>query len=114
MGKTDGSETLKNQNQKLYYHRVGAQQSDDILVAEFPENPSWRMAVQVSDCGKYLIMMVVKDCRDNLIYFADLEKTGEIRGKLELTPVVTKFEADYHVSLHFIKIITRSALVMTK
>lgn len=97
MGKTDGSETLKNENQKLYYHRVGEKQSQDVLVAEFPENPSWRMAVQVTDCGKYLIVMVVKDCRDNLIYFADLEKTGDIKGQLELTPVVTKFEADYHV-----------------
>ena len=42
-GKTDGSETVMNENQKLYYHRVGETQDKDILVAEFPENPSWRM-----------------------------------------------------------------------
>lgn len=42
-GKTDGSETVMNENQKLYYHRVGEAQEKDVLVAEFPENPSWRM-----------------------------------------------------------------------
>lgn len=42
-GKTDGSETAMNENQKLYYHRVGESQDKDVLVAEFPENPSWRM-----------------------------------------------------------------------
>lgn len=42
-GKTDGSETQKNENQKLYYHRVGEPQEKDVLVVEFPENPAWRM-----------------------------------------------------------------------
>lgn len=42
-GKVDGSETVMNENQKLYYHRVGETQDKDVLVAEFPENPSWRM-----------------------------------------------------------------------
>ncbi|XP_031619279.1 prolyl endopeptidase-like [Contarinia nasturtii] len=94
-GKTDGSETVMNENQKLYYHRVGESQEKDVLVAEFPENPSWRMSTQVSDCGKYLIVTIVKACRDNLLYFADLEKNGPINGKIPLTPIVTEFEADY-------------------
>lgn len=87
-----------NENQKLYYHRVGDLQEQDVLVAEFPENPSWRMSAQVSHCGKYLIMSIIKDCRDNLLYFADLEKNGQISGKLTLTQIVHKFEADYDVS----------------
>lgn len=40
-------------------------------------------------------MRVVKDCRDDLVFFADLEKTGEITGKLELNQIVFKFESDY-------------------
>lgn len=55
-------------------------------------------STQVSDCGKYMIVSIVKACRDNLLYFADLEKNGEIIGKIPLTPIVTEFEADYDVS----------------
>lgn len=98
MGKTDGLETKKNENQKLYYHRIGQNQSEDILVAELLENPLWRMYTLVSDCGKYLIVMILRGGVHNLIYTVDLEATGEIKGKLDLVPVITKFEADYHVS----------------
>lgn len=98
-GKTDGSETLMNENQKLYYHRVGQSQDQDVLVVEFLENPTWRMYAQVSDCGKYLFVSIIKDCRDNLVYFADLEAAGTINGKLKITPIVTKFESDYYVRL---------------
>lgn len=52
----------------------------------------------MSDCGKYLIVSIVKACRDNLLYFADLEKNGKITGKIPLTPIVTEFESDYEVS----------------
>lgn len=48
-------------------------------------------------CGKFVILSIVKDCRDNLLYFTDLEKNGDINGKLSFTPIVTKFEADYEV-----------------
>lgn len=54
----------------------------------------------MSDCGKYLIVSIVKACRDNLLYFADLEKNGEITGKIPLTPIVTEFVADYDVNIN--------------
>lgn len=57
-------------------------------------------STEVSDCGKYLIVSIVKACRDNLLYFADLEKNGEITGKIPLTPIVTEFVADYDVNIN--------------
>ncbi|XP_037933547.1 prolyl endopeptidase [Teleopsis dalmanni] len=94
-GKTDGSETKQNENQKLFYHRVGTPQKNDVLVAEFPEEPSWRIESEVSDCGRYLIMPIVKDCRDNILYYADLKEIGTIQSKFKVHKIIDKFESDY-------------------
>ncbi|KZC11942.1 Prolyl endopeptidase [Dufourea novaeangliae] len=94
-GKTDGSETEGNKNHKLCYHVIGTPQSEDVIVVELPEEPSWRIGAEVSDCGKWLIVTVVKDCRDNLVYFTELKSETKFNEKLQLTQVVDKFEADY-------------------
>ncbi|XP_053693083.1 prolyl endopeptidase isoform X1 [Sabethes cyaneus] len=94
-GKADGSETAANENQKLYYHRVGEPQEKDVLIAEFPEEPTWRMTPEVSDCGKYLMLFIMKGCKDMLLYFSTLQKSEDITGKLDLVKVVTEFDSDY-------------------
>jgi len=92
--KADGSETAANENQKLYYHRVGDDQSKDVLIVEFPEEPTWRLRPEVSDCGKYLLIYIMKGCKDMLLYFAKIAGI-DIQGKLEFTKVFTRFEADF-------------------
>ncbi|XP_035781675.1 prolyl endopeptidase-like [Anopheles albimanus] len=94
-GKADGSETAANENQKLYYHRVGDSQDKDVLIAEFPEEPSWRLMPEVSDCGKYLMLFIMKGCKDMLLYFSNLEQAGGLTGKLDFVKVVTEFDSDY-------------------
>ncbi|KAJ2940612.1 hypothetical protein O0L34_g14718 [Tuta absoluta] len=94
-GKTDGSETEVNRDQKLCYHKLDTPQSEDVIVVEFPEEPLWRIGAEVTDCGRYLIVSPVKDCRDNLLFFADLTANDFTAGKLALTQIVHKFEADY-------------------
>ena len=57
----------------------------------------------MSDCGRYLLVCPAQDCRDNLVYFADMEALANgIDGKINLTQVVFKLEHDYHVS-HLVK-----------
>ena len=64
---------------------------------------------KVSDCGQWLIIIPRLDCRDNLLLFFDLKTlpNNEISGKVNLTQVVHKFEADYQVMLilYILKII---------
>lgn len=45
-------------NQKLYYHRLGTPQSDDVLIHEEPKQPTWTIGAGVTDDGRYLIISV--------------------------------------------------------
>ena len=91
-----GKDTKSHENQKLYYHRVGSKQEQDVLCVEFPEQPKWMIDATVSDCGRYLFVMPSQDCRYNSIYFCDLETAAKdgINSKFSLTEIVTKFDAD--------------------
>ncbi|KAG0725874.1 Prolyl endopeptidase [Chionoecetes opilio] len=66
-GAADGTETKSNENQKLFYHRVGTPQDEDVLVVEFPDHPKWRIPVRVSDCGRFLLLSPLeRGCHDHL------------------------------------------------
>jgi prolyl oligopeptidase len=59
-----------NFNQKLFYHRVGTDQSKDLLVYERPDRPEWRFSSDITADGRYLIITVAKgtDDRYRIIY----------------------------------------------
>lgn len=42
-----GTETSSNLHQKLCYHVLGTDQSEDILCAEFPDEPKWMGGAEV-------------------------------------------------------------------
>ncbi|RUS91599.1 hypothetical protein EGW08_000572 [Elysia chlorotica] len=96
-GRTDGTETTANSNQKLYYHRLGTDQSEDVLVVEMLDKPKWMLDATVSDDGKYLILSPCESCAPvNRLYYVDLEKLPNgITGALEYVKVVDNFDAAY-------------------
>ncbi|MBX9626848.1 MAG: prolyl oligopeptidase family serine peptidase [Gemmataceae bacterium] len=47
-----------NENMKLYYHRLGTPQADDVLVYERPDHPKWGVNGQASEDGRYLVISV--------------------------------------------------------
>lgn len=57
----------------------------------------------VSHDGKYVIVFVDEKGDDNLVYYVDLEKNGEITKKLSLTPIITEFGDIYVVRRIFEK-----------
>jgi prolyl oligopeptidase len=56
-------------NQKVYYHRIGTIQSEDVLVYERPDQPEWGFFVNATDDGRYLVLSVSKgtDSRNRVL-----------------------------------------------
>lgn len=49
-----------NLNQKVYYHRIGDPQSDDVLIYERPDEPEWGFRPKVTEDGRYLVLTCTK------------------------------------------------------
>jgi prolyl oligopeptidase len=87
-----GSE-LKNNTffQKLYFHKLGTPQSDDVIVYERPDNKEYFIGAGVTEDGKYLIINVGKGTSPkNMVYFKDLSKADSA-----ITPLVDELAANY-------------------
>jgi prolyl oligopeptidase len=62
-----------NYFQKLYYHRLGTDQSEDKLIYERPDNKEMLFSGDVSDDGHYLIITVSQGTEPkNRLYYKDL------------------------------------------
>jgi len=65
--------TVTTFNHKLYYHRLGTPQSDDVLVYAKPERKEWGFEPAVSTDGRYLVITVAEgDELNNRILYKDL------------------------------------------
>jgi len=82
-----------NKSQKLFYHRLGVPQAEDLLVYERPDDPELGFGASVSDDGRYLVVGVWKgtDTR-NRIYVRDLARKDAPFVKL-----FDDFDARYEV-----------------
>ncbi|KAG0275856.1 hypothetical protein BGZ95_008305 [Linnemannia exigua] len=92
-----GTETGANINKRLYYHKIGTPQSEDVLVFLDTENPLHAPGAEISDDGKYLLLHISRDCEHvNMLYLANLEETGSIVPRdHQWTKVVDNFKAHY-------------------
>ncbi|KAF1415053.1 Prolyl endopeptidase, partial [Spheniscus mendiculus] len=77
-GKSDGTETSTNLHQKLHYHVLGTNQSEDILCAEFPDEPKWMGGAEVSDDGRYVLLSIREGCDPvNRLWYCDLQRESQ-------------------------------------
>ncbi|MDA8745740.1 prolyl oligopeptidase family serine peptidase [Rubripirellula amarantea] len=80
-----------NENQKLYFHKIGDDQSDDQLVLERPDQPKWGFSPVVSDDGRYLVIHNWKGSEPkSQIFVKDLRDSNS-----EIVPLITGFDAEY-------------------
>lgn len=65
---------VTNYFQKLFFHRIGTPQSDDVLIYERPDQKEWSFNPEVSEDGRYLVLGVWQgtDIR-NRIFYRDLQ-----------------------------------------
>jgi prolyl oligopeptidase len=65
-------------HQKAYYHRVGTPQSDDALVYERPDQPSWIVAPRATGDGRYLVIRLGEGgiSRNSRFVYRDLNEPG--------------------------------------
>ncbi len=72
----DGAEFQNlNKNQRVYYHRVGQPQREDVLVFHRPDQPDWGYSCTVTEDGDYLILTVHLGTDDRYrIYYKDLRE----------------------------------------
>ncbi|WP_442485205.1 prolyl oligopeptidase family serine peptidase [Aeoliella sp. SH292] len=78
-------------NQKIYYHRLGTPQSDDVLVYERPDHPDWSFGASVTDDGKWLVLSIGKGTDpQNQVWVKSLET-----GDKEFRPLVDNFDHEY-------------------
>jgi len=80
-----------NYFQKLYYHRLGTDQSEDTLIYERPEHKEWGFNGFVTEDGKYLIISVWQGTESkNLVFYQDLTQPNA-----EVIELISEFEASY-------------------
>ncbi|MFM2061376.1 MAG: hypothetical protein RLZZ507_1046 [Cyanobacteriota bacterium] len=80
-----------NYYQKLYYHKLGTSQSEDILIYHRLDQKEWGFSGDVTEDGKYLIISVWlgTDSR-NLVFYKDLTNPNS-----EVVELINQFEANY-------------------
>nr|WP_026102641.1 prolyl oligopeptidase family serine peptidase [Pleurocapsa sp. PCC 7319] len=82
-----------NYYQKLYYHRLGTEQAEDILIYHRPDQKEWGFSGGVTEDGKYLIISVwLGTDTKNLVFYQNLEQPDS-----EVVELISEFEASYGV-----------------
>jgi prolyl oligopeptidase len=82
-----------NYFQKLYYHRLGTPQSEDVLIYHRPDRKEWGFSGGVSEDGRYLVISVwLGTDPKNLVFYKDLQDS-----KGEVIELISEFEANYSV-----------------
>ncbi len=82
-----------NQNQRIYFHKIGTLQTADTLVYERPDHPTWGFSPVVTDDGRYLLVYQSEGTENkNRVFVQDLATPGST-----LQPFLDAFDAYYTV-----------------
>ncbi|MCH1918616.1 prolyl oligopeptidase family serine peptidase [Shewanella sp. A3A] len=79
-----------NFGQKVYFHKMGTSQADDVLIFEQPQHPEWGFGIGVSDDGDYLLLSVSQgtDSRNRFFY-------KSLKQPSDVIALIPELEAEY-------------------
>jgi prolyl oligopeptidase len=82
--------------QAVYYHRLGTPQSDDPLIYQRPDQPSWIVNATVSDDGRYVLLTTYRGSdNNNQLHVIDLEDPATPRISATIRPIVETLDAEF-------------------
>lgn len=84
--------TGKNQYHKLYFHQLGSEQLNDILVHEDKTHPNYNFSAQTTHDERFLIVYTSESTSGDLIMVKDLSK-----GNAEFVKINENFEYEYGI-----------------
>ncbi len=85
--------TGRNVDAKVYYHKVGTSQDQDVLAYERPDHPEWNFGTQITEDGRFLVLYQYEGTEPkNRVWIKDLAKRGS-----QFRPLFDKFDAQYSV-----------------
>ena len=80
----------------IYYHRIGTPQSQDVLVYERRDLPTWVVSGEVTQDGRYLLVTMFEGAGNrNRLYYADLGRSHAPRIDAPIRPVIETDDAEY-------------------
>ena len=82
----------KNENQKVYYHKLGTKQEEDVLIYENKEAPNQRFSAWVPEGEKYITLSVSEATSGNMLLIRTLD---QLVGTF--TTVIDNYETDNHI-----------------
>jgi prolyl oligopeptidase len=82
-------------NHKLYYHQLGTDQSEDILIFGDDNNPRRYVGASVTEDGKYLVITAANSTTGNELLIQDLSKPMS-----PIVPIVADMENTHYVVDH--------------
>jgi len=91
--KEGGALTGVNKFQKVYFHKVGTAQPQDVLVYERKDQPDWGFGADVTEDGRWLVISQSEGTdRKNRVFLKDLAKPGA-----QVEPFLDAFDGQYSV-----------------
>lgn len=89
----DGSSLYQvNQNHKVYFHKLGTSQDQDVLVHEDSKNPDYNFGAYTTSDEKYLVLSTSKTTSGEMLAIKDLTKENT-----RFVSIASDFDSDYSI-----------------